>query len=277
MSSEIQTESSSPKGRKRKKRKKKWSKKQKRFLFYGIIFLAGLICGGILLSFIGPLLFAQKYTLPNSSVIGIDISHHQGDIFWDNLAFSYGPGRELTDQPNGRKRKVDFVIAKATEGATHQDDRYDSFKRSCSRKNIPFGAYHYFKPHVSPYAQVQNFIKHSRLSSGNIIPVIDVEEHGLKSRSQLQSDVLEWLLAVESHYGVKPIIYCNISYYNEYFTAKQFRPYPFWIAAYSRPRLTMDYVLWQQTDRGIVQGIKGRVDINVYHGTESSFRHKMLL
>jgi len=71
-------------------------------------------------------------------------------------------------------------------------------------------------------------------------------------------------------YGVKPIIYTNQDFYNKYLR-NAFENYPLWIARYSlrEPTLKDDskWVFWQYTSAGKINGIKGRTDFNVFHGT----------
>ena len=205
------------------------------------------------------------YKLPAAEVIGIDISHHQGKINWDDLKFADGG------------RAVDFVVAKATEGTDHKDKDYASSKAACEKKGIPFGAYHYFKPNVPSGLQASHFVKTAKLGSGDLIPVLDIEEKGLLSAAELRAGVCEWLRAIEGTYGVKPVIYCNLDYYYRYFSTAEFKDYKFWIAAYTRDFLAIPYVLWQQTDKGILDGIKEKVDVDIFNGTPAEFRRTMVM
>lgn len=212
------------------------------------------------------------YKLPEADVIGIDISHYQGRIKWDEMRFNYDIlTRELKHDGTG-KRDIDFIIAKATEGVTTADTHYRSFRGQAKRHGYTFGAYHYFKPNLSPARQAANFIKVAALLPGDILPILDVEEQGKLSATELQDAVLEWLQAVEKEYECAPILYCNLKYYSQYFTSSKFRKYPIWIASYSRNPVYVNYVLWQQTDSGIVGGINQKVDINVFNGKKKEFK-----
>ena len=59
---------------------------------------------------------------------GIDISHHQGKISWDEIDTSY----------------VKFVYIKATEGSDFQDSLFSFNRNEATRRGIPVGAYHFF-------------------------------------------------------------------------------------------------------------------------------------
>ena len=56
-----------------------------------------------------------------------------------------------------------------------------------------------------------------------------------------------------------------------------FKDYKFWIAAYTRDFLAIPYVLWQQTDKGILDGIKEKVDVDIFNGTPAEFRRTMVM
>ncbi len=262
--------------KRRKRRKKFWTKKRKRqavSVLAPLLVLGAVWLGHDLLNSIE----AKEYKLPQSGVIGIDISHYQGNIDWNDLRFNYLlTTRELIRQESSYYKNVNFIVAKATEGLTMRDSRYNEYRKGAAAKGIPFGAYHYFRPGVSSSQQAQNFISAAGLRSGDIVPILDVEEHRRLSVSKLREGVLGWLQAVEKHYGCTPVIYCNIHYYNKYFNHEKFRKYPKWIAAYSRSGLNMDYVFWQQTDKGIVGGIDGYVDIDVFNGTALEFKNYLI-
>lgn len=61
------------------------------------------------------------------NIYGIDVSHHQSNINWDNLAlFCNKEGKVYNGKPKERKymQPVFFAYVKATEGATHKDKTY---------------------------------------------------------------------------------------------------------------------------------------------------------
>lgn len=264
--------------KRRRKSGKFWTAKRRRSAWSLLIIIA-LLAPLAWVAFIYKGGETGHYYLPENEIVGIDISHHQGEVDWPALKFRYRlDTKEIVSsqtQASGM-RAVDFVIAKATEGATHVDGMYRSHLDSASARGIAFGAYHYFKPNVPYAAQAGNFLSVSALQPGNIVPVIDVEERGRLSAKQLREAVLGWLGEVGEHYGCVPIIYCNISYYEKYFSAPEFSKYPIWIAAYSRKSIDFDYVLWQQTESGYADGISGKVDIDVFNGDRYDFRELMI-
>ena len=131
---------------------------------------------------------------------GIDISSHQGNIDWDKVA----------SDPYIR-----FVYIKATEGATYQSEHYSRNVRGAHRHGILVGSYHYVTSTSPIDAQAQNFTSQATKQTQDLIPMIDVEDRGAWSRSQLIDSVAKLASLLERHYGRKPMIYSTIDFYNK--------------------------------------------------------------
>lgn len=187
-------------------------------------------------------------------VSGIDVSHYQGAIEWDELA------------ADGH----DFAFIKATEGKELKDKAFFVNWTLAGKTGMRRGAYHFFRPEVKAEQQARNFFAAVQLVPGDLPPVIDVENRGKLSAKQLVTRVTRLAEMMEIHYGVKPILYTGQNFYNR-FLAGQFDDYPLWLARYDvdepvtvcgRP-----YTFWQYTDRGRLPGIHGNVDRNVFMGS----------
>ena len=183
-------------------------------------------------------------------LFGIDISHYQSKIKWSEL---------ITKENN-----VSFVIVRATMG-----DRNDiHFKENFDSAKIChyIGAYHYFDYRQNSIIQAQNYINTVNLIPGNFRPILDIENKGQKqSKDSLRAGVKNWLLLVEDHYGVKPIIYSGLKFYNDNLMG-YFDEYPVWLAAYNPDRLidsTFSPHMHQYTNKIKIQGIGCNVDGNL--------------
>jgi lysozyme len=79
---------------------------------------------------------------------------------------------------------------------------------------------------------------------------------------------------VESHYGVKPIIYASYKFKEKYLNDSIFNTYPYWIAHYyvDSVRYEGKWQFWQHSDVGTVPGIDNDVDLNVFNGTLEDLR-----
>lgn len=191
-------------------------------------------------------------------VHGIDISHYQGDIDWEKLAYDKNP-----------RFPLHFIFLKATEGGDHGDDTFARNFDQARKHGFIRGAYHYFLPRTDARRQADFFIRTVKLSQGDLPPVLDVETTGKKSPQELKVAVKTWLDQVEAHYGVKPILYTSYKFKMRYLNDSIFNTYPYWIAHYYVDSVKYEgkWHFWQHTDVGTVPGIKEEVDLNVFNGT----------
>lgn len=193
-------------------------------------------------------------------VHGIDISHYQGNIDWKQLA-----------QTHSGEFPIRFIFMKATEGGDHSDDMFLQHFDSARKYNFIRGAYHFFRPHTDAHKQADFFIRNVKLTTGDLPPVLDVEDRGKRSKEELQQAVKAWLEQVESHYGVKPILYTSYKFRMRYLDNPAFDAYPYWIAHYyvDSVRYEGRWHFWQHTDVGTVPGVEKKVDLDVFNGTLS--------
>ena len=185
---------------------------------------------------------------------GLDISHHQGYIDWDSVATS--------------KHPIEFIFIRATDGARILDREFHRNWEESQGKHFIRGVYHFYRPNQSSTDQFNLFKSHVYLRKGDLPPVLDLERNSLYGRENLLRGVKNWLKLAEKHYGVKPIIYANLDFYKRYFTSKEFKPYHFWIAAYSgRQRISgLPWSFHQYTEHMYVKGIEGNVDGDDFNG-----------
>lgn len=190
--------------------------------------------------------------LAGYSVHGIDVSAYQGRIDW----------------PEVSRHGVRFAFIKATEGGTMRDARFARNWREARKTGVLCGAYHYFQPKRDGKLQADLFVSTVPIGPGDLPPVLDIEAPNFHDVAVLRREVGRWLRLVEAHYGVRPIIYSNYSYYKRYL-AGHFDDYPLWLAHYEveRPRMPASkWIIWQHSDEGYVPGIRGVVDFNVFKG-----------
>lgn len=196
---------------------------------------------------------------------GIDISHHQGEIDW----------QELKDHGMIDEFPVRFVMIKATEGSTKVDENFEDNFYQAREYGFTRGAYHFYSVHSSAKAQAAFFIRKVKLENGDLPPVLDVE-HKPKNQTdeEFKQSILQWLDIIETHYGVKPIIYTYYKFKIQYLSDSVFDDYPYWIAHYYVDQVEYEgkWKFWQHTDVGRLPGIKGNVDFNIYNGSMYDLR-----
>ena len=200
------------------------------------------------------------------SVYGIDVSRHQGEIDWEALKKGNHP-----DAP------ISFVYVKASEGSDFKDKKFEQNFENARKHGFMRGAYHYFSTTSSGVSQATLFISMVKLRPGALPPVLDIEEKP-KNKKKYIDEVKIWLKKVEEHYGVKPIVYASSKYKKKYLDDPFFKEYPSWVAHYYIPELTdgEEWLMWQCTDIGVIPGIKEKVDINIFNGTEKQLKELLL-
>lgn len=190
---------------------------------------------------------------------GVDISHYQGDIDWDDLRNAMIEGCPIR-----------FIMIKATEGSSRVDEKFNDNFYMAREYGYIRGAYHFWSNKSTAREQAYFFLDKVRLEDGDLPPVLDVE-HKPKDQSveDFQRDILTWLHVVEDKYNVKPIIYTYYKFKEKYLNAPVFDDYPYWIAHYYVDKVEYkgEWKFWQHTDVGRLPGIKGYVDFNIYNGS----------
>ncbi len=206
--------------------------------------------------------------MPSSYEIhGIDVSKYQQNISWT-----------MVKEMQVKDIRIGFAFIKATEGNNHTDSHFKRNWRRSKKAGITRGAYHFFIASKDGKTQAKNFINSVELESGDLPPVLDVEQNNGTSAARLRTEVKEWLDAVEEYYGVKPIIYTNVSFYETYLQG-YFDDYSLWVAHYfqpQKPRIEREWSFWQHSEEGRVNGIASKVDFNVFNGDSLDFRSLLL-
>lgn len=200
------------------------------------------------------------------NVHGVDVSRWQDEINWNKLK---------TVSTDGDTIKFRFAFIKATEGILLEDPLFDDNWHAAKECKIPRGAYHYFLPGQDAKLQAKNFITSVDLAKGDLPPVIDVEEIRKKNKKELVQRLKIFIAEIEKHYKVRPLLYSNISFIEDYL-ADDFSDYNFWIAHYYEEELHVesgiDWLFWQHSDRAWVFGCHYPVDANVFNGNMADFR-----
>jgi len=188
-------------------------------------------------------------------VWGIDVSHHQGDIDWDEV----------------KRSEPSFVIAKATEGILHKDRKFKENIVSANRNGIPTGAYHFFSYRYPGKMQARHFLNFIGDAAYCMPLVLDVEYHsGMKRMKDVSGNILDFVNFVKERTGKYPIIYANCWYYEKY-VEPVFKEAPVkWIASYTYEPNCL-HTMHQSTDKFRLKGIKTYVDYNRFLGTKEEF------
>lgn len=201
--------------------------------------------------------------IPNGFEIhGIDVSKYQSVIAWEEVK-----------KMQVKQIQMGFAFIKATQGTSSTDPQFHRNWKKAKAAGMPRGAYHFFIASADGTVQANNFFNEVTLEDGDLPPVLDVEQLNGTTPEHLRTEVHEWLVLAEAHYGVKPIIYTNVDFYIRNL-GKDFDDYPLWAAHYyqpGQPRISRPWTFWQHSDQGHVNGIVGKVDFNVFNGDSMEF------
>ena len=201
-----------------------------------------------------------------SHVHGIDLSHYQGNVFWETV---------------GDNSKMAYVYLKATEGGTNVDIKYKQNIDLAHRYGLKVGSYHFYRARIPQQTQLENFKAQCRPGDQDLLPMIDVETKSGLETEEFCDSLFKFLHLVEKAYRQKPLIYTGANFYDHYLLGK-LDSYKLMIAQYTKREPVLkdgrDFEMWQYTGKGKLNGINGYVDKSRFMGRhrlrEIRFRHR---
>lgn len=199
-----------------------------------------------------------------SHVHGIDLSHYQGNVFWESVG----------------QTKMAYVYLKATEGGDNIDGKYKQNIDLAHSYGLKVGSYHFYRPKIPQEVQLANFMAQCRPGDQDLIPMVDVETRSGLDRDAFRDSLAIFLQLVEKAYKQKPLVYTGTNFYNANLTGL-LDDYKLMIAQYSATEPVLndgkEYLMWQYTGKGHLDGINGYVDKSRFMGKhrlrEIRFRH----
>lgn len=202
-----------------------------------------------------PKLKVSAEKAPNKEAVIIDISKWQGNIDFAAL-----------------KQEVDLVIVRASCGSD-KDIKFDEYAKAMNDNKIPFGVYCYSYAGTDEKAkdEAQKIVSYAK-AYNPLFYVMDAEE------SRINTSAIKAFNQELRSQGVKKIgCYVAHNHYTDYKydTVKNLFDFT-WIPRYgsndgtiegsTKPNYPCD--LWQYTSNGKINGINGRVDMNIILGDE---------
>ena len=209
---------------------------------------------------LGAKMFPQNHEAQAGDVIpgpldGIDVSHFQGEIDWQQVKAS----------------GIHFAYAKATEGLTYIDPNYHQNAAGAAAEGVTFGAYHFYRPDKDPIDQAEHFLNVIATTKGSLPPAIDVEvmpPNGVN----IAQDVATFATYVKAQTGCTPVIYASLNFWDRELRS-DIGIYPLWLADYADhvklPKGATSWQFWQVSNMGSVPGIMGSVDLDKFAGSST--------
>lgn len=207
--------------------------------------------------------------------IGIDVSKYQGTIDWNAV----------------KRDGIDYVMIRAgfrgygSNGSLNEDPKLDEYARGARAAGLDVGIYFF-----SQATNYQEGVEEANYTIGLIkkyditYPVaFDTEDSSSPDNTgradgidvQARTDAAKGFCSTIKKSGYKTLIYASPSWIKENLDIKQLSEYDVWLANYTgatqedplkKPtNYKGKYVMWQYTDAGTVNGIKGKVDCDLFY------------
>lgn len=196
---------------------------------------------------------------------GIDVARYQSDIDW----------------PRVKSAGINFAFIKATEGGDYLDPMFQEHWNGARRAGVRHGAYHFYYFCRPAHEQATWFIQNVPRSSSDLPHVLDMEWNHQSRTCRLRPDAATiqaeakiFLDMLEAHYGRRPVVYTTVDFFRETGIDK-LRNTEFWLRSVAgHPRTVYPgafWTFWQYTGTGIVPGISGPVDLNVFRSSPEAW------
>lgn len=187
--------------------------------------------------------------LNDGEAYGVDVSNHQGEIDWARVA----------------RDDIEFAYIKATEGGDFVDEWFAENWAGAGEVGLARGAYHFFTLCTPGADQARNFLDTVPIDDTMLAPALDLEFAGncseRPSQAWVEAEVAAWISAVEAATNQRVVLYIGGKWEDAYGTGTSFDR-PRWLRRILR-RPGGDWVAWQFSYFGDVDGIDGGVDLNV--------------
>lgn len=197
-------------------------------------------------------------------LFGIDVSEFQEEIDWEKVKES---GAEFAFIRLGRRG--------ATTGLLYLDEHFKENHEKASKAGMEIGIY-FFSQAINTEEAVEEahfVIKELRHRKINLPVVYDCEEVYLEdetprtdglSKDVFTQNALAFCREIEKA-GYEPMIYTYSYWSDTFYDMDKISRYPIWFAQYDvdAPVLQYPISIWQYTNKGKIDGIKGDVDFNI--------------
>lgn len=200
------------------------------------------------------------------SLQGIDVSDHQGEIDWDQVADA----------------GYDFVFVRVgfrgygEEGTLNEDTMAIEYMQDAEEAGLEIGAY-FFSQAVNEEEAAEearfaaDIIKRSGVKL-DLPLVYDPELAGGSegrannlSREEVSDNARAFKKAAEDAIHCKVALYTNLFWQNTYFDLDALNDFEIWYADYEEvPQTSCHFTWWQYSETGYVPGIKGNMDLNLW-------------
>ncbi len=197
----------------------------------------------------------------STSLVGVDVSKHQGNINWTQVANS----------------GIDYAMIRIGyrgygNGAIVKDEFYDSNISGATSNGMPVGLYFYSQAiNYNEGVEEANFVLNNIGGYNISYPIAfdtektnqeDARTNGVavEDRTAAAVGFCETIKAA----GYTPVVYANRNWFALELDMEGIKDYDIWYAQYADyPDFPYDFKMWQYTEGGSVAGISTVVDLNI--------------
>lgn len=162
-----------------------------------------------------------------------------------------------------------YCYAKATQGQSYEDPKFETYFARAKQAGLVRGAYHYFDPDANPVLQAKHFVRVAPPVKGDLVHMLDVEALSKTApASSLGPRALLCAQTIKGLTGRYPVIYSGQSFYQEHLAATfPAHLFTLMIARYGKEAPVVDCEFWQYSEKGIVPSNPHAMDLSEFHGT----------
>lgn len=191
----------------------------------------------------------------------IDVSAYQKEIDWKKV------------KEDGIDNAMLRIGYRASQSGNITMDSYFKYNLKEARKaGIDVGVYFFSQAITTKEAieEARYVIRHIKGRGVRLPVAFDMEFiQGGDRISELtqeeKTEIADAFCQVIERNGFKPVIYGNPTWLNSNIDLRYLSRYDIWVAHYTHNTdYANDFIMWQYTDNGSVNGIKGPVDFNVW-------------
>lgn len=189
----------------------------------------------------------------DKNIKGIDVSSWQKNVDYSKVKDS----------------GIEVVIIKATEGIDYIDKSMEEHYVNAKKAHMKIGFYHFFSDKTDPKAQADDFYNAIKDKKFDLYPVLDIENDSQgRNSTEITTRCIDFLNEFKKISGYDCVVYTYTSFAKGKLDSR-LKKYPLWIAHYgvNEPAdngIWADWVGFQFTDKGAVNGVNGNCDLNEF-------------
>ncbi|MBO4889651.1 MAG: glycoside hydrolase family 25 protein [Lachnospiraceae bacterium] len=209
------------------------------------------------------------------SHLGCDLSYHNKYVNWDELAAS----------------GCEFVMLRCgyrgySEGGLAKDEKFDLYASEAQRVGLKLGVYFFTQAVTVEEAEeeakyVLDLIENYNISYPVAFDTEYIDDDSARTNTveisdELRSDICRAFCEKIREKGYYPMLYASENWMRRYLELESLREYDFWAPQYLEENdFLFDFTMWQYTDCGSIQGVKGDVDLDISMVDYASFVPQM--